>query len=193
MDSLFGKSKRKPGGVLVLYTTRHGATQRYAERIAAPLDALVKDAAYARIADAKTYDAIVVGCCVYAGKLKGLDFLEQHAGELADKRLVVFTCGLNDPAQEDVRAGLDAQIDKALGGTQASVFHLRGALRWKSLGLLERVMMSALASQIRRKPEAERSEADRQFLEAAGGAIDFSDEAELEPIIRAARGGEATV
>lgn len=193
MDSLFGKSKRKPGGVLVLYTTRHGATQRYAERIAAPLDALVKDAAYARIADAKTYDAIVVGCCVYAGKLKGLDFLEQHAKELADKRLVVFTCGLNDPAQEDVRAGLDAQIGKALGGTQASVFHLRGALRWKNLGLLERMMMSAMVSQIRRKPEAERSEADRQFLEAAGGAIDFSDEAELEPIIRAARGGEATV
>ena len=190
MDSLFGKSKRKPGGVLVLYTTRHGATQRYAERIAAPMDALVKDAAYAKIADAKTYDAIVVGCCVYAGKLKGLDFLEQHAGELADKRLVVFTCGLYDPAQEDVRAGLDAQIEKALGGVRASVFHLRGALRWKSLGLLERMMMSALASQIRKKTEAERSQTERQFLEAEGGVIDFSDEAELEPIICAARGGE---
>ena len=192
MDSLFGKSRRKPGGVLVLYTTRHGATQRYAERIAQPLDALVKDAAYARIADAKTYDAIVLGCCVYAGKLKGLDFLEQHAGELRGKRLVVFTCGLNDPAQEDVRAGLDAQIGKALSGVPAAVFHLRGALRWKSLGLLERMMMSAMVSQIRKRPEAERSPADRQFLEAAGGAIDFSDEAQLDPIIRAARGEETT-
>ena len=46
MDTWFGKKKRKPGGALVLYTTRHGATQRYAERIAEPLDALVKDAAY---------------------------------------------------------------------------------------------------------------------------------------------------
>ena len=190
MDALFGKSRRKPGGVLVLYTTRHGATQRYAERIAAPLDALVKDAAYAKIADAKTYDAIVVGCCVYAGKLKGLDFLERHAVELAGKRLVVFTCGLNDPAQDDVRAGLDAQIDKALGGAQASVFHLRGALRWKSLGLLERMMMSAMLSQIRKKPEAERTRTEGQLLEAAGGAIDFADEADLEAVIRAARGGE---
>ena len=193
MDSLFHKPKRKPGGVLVLYTTRHGATQRYAERIAEPLDALVKDAAYEKVADAITYDAIVVGCCVYAGKLKGLDFLEQHARELSGKRLVIFTCGLNDPAQEDVRAGLDAQIGKALGGVNASVFHLRGALRWKNLGLVERMMMSALASQIRKKPEAERSASDQQFLEAAGGAIDFADEADLTPIIRAARGGEATV
>ena len=190
MDALFGKSRRKPGGVLVLYTTRHGATQRYAERIAAPLDALVKDAAYAKIADARTYDAIVLGCCVYDGKLKGLDFLERHAGELAGKRLVVFTCGLNDPAQDDVRAGLDAQIDKALGGAQASVFHLRGALRWKSLGLLERMMMSAMLSQIRKKPEAERTRTEGQLLESAGGAIDFADEADLEAVIRAARGGE---
>ena len=94
MDALFGKSRRKPGGVLVLYTTRHGATQRYAERIAAPLDSLVKDAAYAKIADAKTYDAIVVGCCVYAGKLKGLDFLERHAVELAS-RLRGLQCHVN--------------------------------------------------------------------------------------------------
>ena len=75
MEALFGKKKRAPGGTLVLYTSRHGATQRYAERIAQPLDALVKEAAYAKIDAAKTYDAIVLGCCVYAGKLKGLDFL----------------------------------------------------------------------------------------------------------------------
>ena len=37
MEALFGKKKRRPGGTLVLYTTRHGATQRYAERIAEPL------------------------------------------------------------------------------------------------------------------------------------------------------------
>ena len=103
---------------------------------------------------------------------------------------MVFTCGLNDPAQDDVRAGLDAQIDKALGGAQASVFHLRGALRWKSLGLLERMMMSAMLLQIRKKPEAERTRTEGQLLEAAGGAIDFADEADLEAVIRAARCGE---
>ena len=72
MDTWFGKKKRKPGGALVLYTTRHGATQRYAERIAEPLDALVKDAAYMSGEKAKSYDAIVVGCCVYEGRVRGL-------------------------------------------------------------------------------------------------------------------------
>ena len=138
MESLLGKKPRKPGGALVLYTTRHGATQRYAERIAQPLDALVKEAAYAKIAKAKTYDTIVLGCCVYAGKIKGLDFFADHAAELADKRLVLFTCGLYDPALEENRKPLDKQIRAALGdhADRISVFHLRGALRWNNLGLV---------------------------------------------------------
>lgn len=104
MESLFGKKKaRKPGGALVLYTTKHGATQRYAERIGEPLDALVKEAAYAKIKQAKAYDAIVLGCPVYTGKIKGLDFFADNIKELADQRLVLFTCGLYDPRELHLR------------------------------------------------------------------------------------------
>ena len=191
MEALFGKKKRAPGGALVLYTTKHGATQRYAERIAQPLDALVKEAAYAKIAQAKTYDAIVLGCCVYAGKIKGLDFFAAHAGELKDKRLVLYTVGLYDPAEESVRSELDAQIKKELGGAAeyVSVFHLRGGLRWQSLGLAERLMMKALLSGMKKKPEAERALIERQLIDSEGGAIDFSDEADIAPIVHAARFG----
>ena len=191
MEALFGKKKRAPGGVLVLYTTKHGATQRYAERIAQPLDALVKDAAYAKIAQAKTYDAIVLGCCVYAGKIKGFDFFAAHAQELKDKRLVLYTVGLYDPAEESVRSELDAQIKKELGDAaeRVAVFHLRGSLRWQSLGLAERLMMKALLSGMKKKPEAERTLIERQLIEAEGGAIDFSDEADVTPIVHAARHG----
>lgn len=194
MDSLFRKkTKRKPGGTLVLYTTRHGATQRYAERIAEPLDALVKDAAYAGLDEAKTYDAIVLGCPVYAEKIKGLDFFAAHAQALADKRLVLFTCGLNDPAMPDVRAGLEEKIHAMLGDAaqHVQVFHLRGSIRWQSLGLVERLMMKALVAGMKKKPEGERSETERLLIETEGGALDFSDEADLAPLVHAARfGGE---
>lgn len=191
MEALFGTKKRAPGGALVLYTTRHGATQRYAERIAQPLDALIKEAAYAKISKAKTYDAIVLGCCVYAGKIKGLDFFSLYAEELKDKRLVLFTCGLYDPADEAVRESLDAQIKKALGDAAeyVQVFHLRGAIRWQSLGLVERVMMKAMLADIRKKPEEERALIEQQLLDAEGGAIDFSDEADIGAIVHAARFG----
>jgi len=191
MEALFGKKKRAPGGTLVLYTTKHGETQRYAERIAEPLDALVKDAAYAKAADAKTYDAVVLGCCVYAGKIKGLDFFADHAAELADKRLVLFTCGLYDPQLPDVGKALDDQIRMELGDAadNVCVFHLRGSIRWKSLGIVERMMLKALLSAAKKKPEQERTLIERQMIETEGGAIDFTDEADLAPIVHAARFG----
>lgn len=193
MELLFGKKKeRKPGGALVIYTTRHGATQRYAERIAQPLDALVKEAVYAKIDKAKTYDAIVLGCCIYAGKIKGLDFFADHAAELEGKRLVLFTCGLYDPAEEQVRKQLDDQIRERLGDAadRVAVFHLRGSLRWQSLGLVERVMMKALLADVRKKPQEQRTRTEELLLESEGGALDFADEMDLAPIVHAARFGK---
>ena len=191
LEKLTNKNQRKPGGTLVLYTTKHGATQRYAQRIATPLDGLVKEAAYAKLEKAKTYDAIVIGCPVYMDKIKGLDFFADHAKDLLDKRLVLFTCGIYDPQEESVRAQLDAQIREALGSAAeyVSVFHLRGSIRWQSLGLAERVLMKALMADIKKKPEAGRMLIEQQLLEAEGGAIDFSDEADLAPIVHAARFG----
>ncbi|MBR5561249.1 MAG: hypothetical protein IKU73_07545 [Clostridia bacterium] len=195
MESLlekFGKkNKRKPGGALVLYTTRHGATMRYAQRIGQPLDALVKDAAYAKLEKAKTYDAVVLGCPVYMDKIKGLDFFAGHAKDLADKRLVLFTCGMNDPADAAVKEKLEAQLREKLGDAldHIAVFHLRGSIRWQSLGLAERLMMKALISSMKKKAEDQLSETERLLIETEGGALDFSDEADIASIVHAARFG----
>ena len=195
MESLlekFGKNKRKPGGTLVLYTTKHGATQRYAERIGQPLDALVKEAAYGRLEKAKTYDAIVLGCPVYMDKIKGLDFFADHAKDLLDKRLVLFTCGLNDPQEEETRRKLEEQLREKLGDAldHIAVFHLRGSIRWQSLGLAERLMMKALLADIKKKPEVQRSETEKLLIETEDGALDFADEADIASIVHAARFGK---
>lgn len=196
MESLlekFGKkNKRTPGGTLVLYTTKHGATMRYAQRIAVPLDALVKDTAYAKLDKAKTYDAIVMGCPVYKDKIKGLDFFADHAQELSDKRLVLFTCGLNDPEEPDVKEKLEKQLGEKLGDAleHIAVFHLRGSIRWQSLGLAERLMMKALVADIKKKPEDQRSKTEQLLVETEDGALDFSDEADIGAIVHAARFGQ---
>ncbi len=197
MESLFGKkNKRKPGGTLVLYTTKHGATMRYAQRIGEPMDALVKETAYAKLEKAKLYDAIVLGCPVYMDKIKGLDFFADHAKDLMDKRLVLFTCGLNDPQEADVKEKLEAQLKEKLGEAfeHIAIFHLRGSIRWQSLGLAERIMMKALVSGIKKKPETQRSKTEQLLIETEGGALDFSDEADIASIVHAARfGREADV
>lgn len=192
LEKIGKKNKRKPGGALVLYTTKHGATQRYAERIGQPLDALVKEAAYGRLEKARMYDAIVLGCPVYMDKIKGLDFFVDHAKDLLDKRLILFTCGLGDPQEEETRRKLEEQLRERLGDAfeHIAVFHLRGSIRWQSLGLAERLMMKALLADIKKKPEAQRSETEKLLVETEGGALDFADEADIASIVHAARFGK---
>lgn len=193
MESLFGKKKRAPGGALVVYTTKHGQTQRYAERIAQPLDALIKEAAYMKGSKAATYDVIVVGCCVYQGKVHGLDFLQDNREELKGKRIVVYTCGILDPEIPEIKTSLDHQVQEALGEelADAKVFHMRGAIHWRSLGIMEHVKMKKWLSQI--KKTGDRSEAENQLLEAEGGVIDFADEADCAAVVAAARGLEGAL
>ena len=138
---------------------------------------------------AKSYDAIVVGYCVYEGRIQGLDFLKRNAEALAGKRLVIYVVGIEDPAQEDVRRGLKAQLREALGDAAEAIptFFLRGAIRWRSLGVLEQVKMHGWMKAIREK--AQRTQTEDMLLEAEGGAIDFSDETDLAPIVHAARFG----
>jgi hypothetical protein len=54
---------------------------------------------------------------------------------------------------------------------------------------VERVMMKAMLADIRKKPEEERALIEQQLLDAEGGAIDFSDEADIGVIVHAARFG----
>ena len=104
---------------------------------------------------------------------------------------MLFTCGLNDPGQEDERRKLEQQLREKLGDAleHVAVFHLRGSIRWQSLGLAERLMMKAMVADLKKKPESQRSETERLLIETEGGALDFSDEADIASIVHAARFG----
>ena len=47
----------------------------------------------------------------------------------------------------------------------------------------------ALLAGMKKKPQVERREIEQQLIEAEGGAIDFSDEADIGAIVHAARFG----
>ena len=50
-------------------------------------------------------------------------------------------------------------------------------------------MMKALLADMKKKPEAQRSETERLLIETEGGALDFADEADIASIVHAARFG----
>jgi menaquinone-dependent protoporphyrinogen oxidase len=83
---------------LIVYASRHGATEGIAERIRDVLEthgieASVAAAAYAP--DPRAYDAVVVGSGVYMGSwLKhGIEYLERFSGTLQTRPTWIFSSG----------------------------------------------------------------------------------------------------
>lgn len=84
--------------VLVVYASRHGATQEIAERIAAQFrqegaEATVQPAKQA--GDLMTYDAFVIGSAAYKGhwRKEAAEFVRRNRAVLADRPAWLFSSG----------------------------------------------------------------------------------------------------
>ncbi|MGW7210794.1 flavodoxin domain-containing protein, partial [Streptomyces sp. NPDC054837] len=95
-----------PNCVLVAYGTTHGSTARIAEAIAEVLrkDGLSVEALPARsVASVASYDAVVVGGALYAGRWHkdARRFLRRHGRELAERPLWLFSSGPLDASASE--------------------------------------------------------------------------------------------
>ena len=134
--------------VLVAAASKHGATGEIAARIGARLaehgvDVQVEN--LTQVADLSPYDAFVIGSGVYLGNWlkQARRFLDQHAGELAERPTWLFASGsiVGDPPVADdpnvLRAGL---ADRLLERTRAREHKLfAGKLDTSKLGLWQAV------------------------------------------------------
>jgi menaquinone-dependent protoporphyrinogen oxidase len=120
------------GKVLVAYGTTNGSTARIAEAVAAVLrkEGFTAEALPAgAVARVTTYDAVVVGGGLYAGRWHkdARRFVRRHGGELAGLPLWLFSSGPLDasaserdippvPGVQKVITGLDARGHVTFGG-----------------------------------------------------------------------------
>jgi menaquinone-dependent protoporphyrinogen oxidase len=94
------------GNVLVAYGTTNGSTAQIAEAIADVLrkDGLTADALPARnVASVASYDAVVVGGGLYAGRWHkdARRFVRRHGRALAERPLWLFSSGPLDPSASE--------------------------------------------------------------------------------------------
>ncbi|MEU8852235.1 flavodoxin domain-containing protein [Streptomyces sp. NPDC048564] len=120
------------GNVLVAYGTTNGSTAQIAEAIADVLrkNGLTADALPARtVASVSSYDAVVVGGGLYAGRWHkdARRFVRRHGKALAERPLWLFSSGPLDPSASErdippvpgvqkVMTRLDAQEHVTFGG-----------------------------------------------------------------------------
>jgi len=162
---------------IIIYKSKYGATQQYAEWIARQLGLPMADTDSISSADLVTYDLLIIGASVYIGKLLLKDWISKHRAALQGKNLFLFiVCGTPASQGAKQRQILENNIPQGLF-RQDKVFFLPGRLRIQQLSWRDRLLLKMGA----------RLEKDPHTKAAMLQDIDGVTTEQLEGLLQAAR------
>lgn len=170
------------GNVAVIFKTKYGHTKKYAEWISEKLECDLFEHSEVSVEKMLEYDTVVYGGGLYASGILGIELIAKNFVSMKDKNLVVFTVGLADP---NIKSQFEPIIKKNFTDEMQKmihVFHLRGGINYKELGIVHKAMMAALKSSVKNKKGGLTDE-DRLMLETYGEQIDFTDKETIEPLV----------
>lgn len=130
----------------VIYHSKYGSTQEYAEWLAEATGAELVSLAEAKKLDLAGYGAVAFGCPYYAGRLKIAGFVKDWVPRLAGRRLAFFAVGAAAADSPDARKGYEAALPEEVR-SRLEFFYLRGRINLAKLGAVERMMMKMFKAQ----------------------------------------------
>jgi len=164
--------------IAVIYKSKHGTTKQYAQWIAEELGASLFEASSIKHSQVAVYDTVIYGGGLYAGGIDGIKLVTKNRS----KSLIVFTVGLADPNTTDYADILTKNFtQEQLSKTK--VFHLRGGIDYKKLGVVDKSLMAILRKMAAKKKQAELSDEDKVFLDTYGGKLDFTNQPAIKPLV----------
>ena len=172
--------------ILVLYGSKYGATRQYATWIADALKADLQDVKKVNKGETYKYNTIIVGGALYAGGVLGLSFIRKNYARIKSKNIILFTCGIADPAITNNAQKIKGDIEKRLPAHMLQnirLFYLRGKIDYSKLTALDRLMMKALKKSLESKPHDKLSEEDKAVIATYGKTINFVNKDSIIPIV----------
>jgi len=172
--------------IAVVFQSKYGSTRKYAQWIAEALSCDLLERKSVKVDDLKVYDTIVYGGGLYAGGVSGFELITKNDEKLADKNLILFTCGLADVSQACNTDSIKESLKKAMSvllQERVKVFHLRGGMDYSKLSIPHKAMMGMVRKATLKKDPDKRTQEDQELLETYGQTVDFTDQATIEPLV----------
>ena len=115
----------------VIYSSNSGFTKQYARWISKELNCDLLEAKRTNYFTAQMYDIIIYGGAVNNSKIKGVSLITDNLDILRNKKIIVFSCGLMDNAEEIKEVNL--KKDK---NNMVSYYHFLGGLDVDKLNMM---------------------------------------------------------
>lgn len=166
---------------IVVYRSKTGFTQRYAQWIAQRLDCPVMDFKDVRPDKLEPYDLIVYGGRVYAGKIDAFHKFRQLLPQNKEVKLVVFAVGIQSAEKTEVMEKLWRDNLPESEWNTVPHFYLQGGLAYDRMGKMDRLIMKAVSISTAKKREGQGKAADSEL--DLQRSIDATSQAYIEPLI----------
>ena len=168
---------------IILYTSKYGATKRYARWLAEETGFDCIETRHAKIAEVRQYDAVVLGGGIYASGIAGISFLKKNISQLQGKKVIVFCDGAS-PYEESAFQQIAAHnLKDDLAGLPC--FYCRGAWNFDSMSFLDRNLCRMLQKAVAKKKPEDCEVWEKALMEAGSEKHDWTDKSYLAPILEA--------
>jgi menaquinone-dependent protoporphyrinogen IX oxidase len=171
---------------VVVYKSKHGSTQRYAEWIANEAKADLYERSQVALEDLLNYDTIVYGGSMYVVGILGIDLIRKNFDHIKDKKVIVFSVGASPAHADAVKAVKNKNFTKEMN-EKIHFFHLRGGFDYSKLKSLDRFLIYLLKKKIEFKKVSERDNDEIGMLTSIGKPVDWTNTKHIQPIVECIR------
>ena len=163
---------------LVLYQSKTGNTEKYAQDIAKRVNADIFPLKRFKAKKLAEYDTIVFGGWVKAGKIQGIDEFLSNWDLMKEKNVIIFSVGMSF-ADKDTRA---AMIEtNVLYDYHMRYYQFRGSFDFNKLGPIEKFLMKKAVGQIANNPELNANQAALAGI--LENPIEFYDQEKVDRVV----------
>lgn len=165
--------------VLVVYQSKTGFAEQYAQWIAQALDCKAVSYKEWKKMPPDDADIVIYGGGVYAGQIRGLRAFRETMPRRSGKQCVYFATGVAPSDSEKVRA-LAVSSFSELDRNDAPFFYFLGGLNYENMGFFDRSLMKLVSRAMTKEREMQGPETR---IPDATRSFDYSSEQFVQPLV----------
>lgn len=166
--------------IVVVYRSRTGFSQRYAEWIAEELKCDLKENINLTVSDLLNYQTIIYVGGLYAFGINGINLIRRNFAALQEKNLIVCAVGATLSTDDSLVKMWESNFTKEQR-KKIKRFYLRGGFDYSKLGLGNKILTSMM--RIKLKNVQDPTEEEQALLNAYTESSDFTDKTYIQPVI----------
>lgn len=164
---------------VVIYKSKTGFTEKYANWIAEELNCDVYPLENVNLVNLSEYDLIIFGSGVRAGKMAGIKFIDKSRINFPNKKLVIFATGATPPDEsEAIERVRTMNVPKNSG---IPFFYFQSGFNYERMKGLDKLLMTMVKGIMGRMKDKDGTQ--NEMVAAMKNSYDHSSRASIEPLV----------